>query len=854
MICIRGAREHNLKSIDVDIPHHQLVVVTGLSGSGKSSLAFDTLFAEGQRRFVESLSAYARQFLGLLQKPRVDQITGLSPAIAIEQRNTATGLRSTVGTATEIYDYIRLLYAHVGVPHCPVCGAAIQPQTTDEIIHAIETMPAGTRIELLAPVVRGQKGEHQDVFERARRGGFVRVRVDGRTFTLDDAPTLARTFRHTVEIVIDRLVVKEGVRERLAESVETALRLADGRVIVARPDDHQPPPTNRWTPLQPGDLLFSKAYACPQCDTSSDFDPLSSRLFSFNSPYGACPACHGLGASFSDLATPCAACHGARLNPYSRAVRVNGATVIELTNRSVDACFDFIEALALRAAERAIVGDVLKEIRSRLTFLRNVGLGYLTLARKADSLSGGEAQRIRLASQIGTGLTGVLYVLDEPTIGLHPRDNEKLLTTLEALRDMGNTVVLVEHDAETMLRADYIIDLGPGAGAQGGQVVFQGRVHELLRHPTSLTAAYLSGARTIALPPRRRTPQRGQQLVFTGVTHNNLKNITVAFPLGVFTCVTGVSGSGKSSLVVDTVLPALRRALYQCTDPCGAHKDVRGLAQIDKVIVVDQSPIGRTPRSNPATYTGMFTNIRDLFTGLPDARMRGYLPGRFSFNVEGGRCEACQGTGIKQIEMHFLPDVYVTCEACQGRRYNRETLDVRYRGKNIAEVLDMTVEEAYNFFARVPRLRKVLQTLRDVGLEYITLGQHATTISGGEAQRVKLSGELAKRDTGRTLYVLDEPTTGLHFADVDKLLAVLQRLVTAGNSVIVIEHNLDVIMSADHLIDLGPGGGEAGGRVIATGTPEQVAGVAASATGQFIAPRLARTHTAAASAGHGELQ
>ncbi|MCX7002484.1 MAG: excinuclease ABC subunit UvrA [bacterium] len=849
MICIRGAREHNLKSIDVDIPHHKLVVITGLSGSGKSSLAFDTLFAEGQRRFVESLSAYARQFLGLMQKPRVDQITGLSPAIAIEQRSTATGLRSTVGTATEIYDYVRLLYAHVGVAHCPACGAAIQPQTTDEIIHAIETLPAGTRIELLAPIVRGQKGEHQEVFERARRSGFVRVRVDGRTFALDDVPALARTFRHTVEIVIDRVVVKEGVRERLAESVETALRLADGRVIVARPDDRHPPPTNHWTPLQPGDLLFSKAYACPHCETSSDFEPLTPRLFSFNSPYGACPACHGLGASFADLATPCAACQGARLNPYSRAVRVNGLTVIALTALSVDACFAFLEALDLRAAERAIVGDVLKEIRSRLTFLRNVGLGYLTLARKADSLSGGEAQRIRLASQIGTGLTGVLYVLDEPTIGLHPRDNEKLLTTLEALRDLGNTVVLVEHDAETMLRADYIIDLGPGAGAQGGQVVFQGPVPALLRHPTSLTAAYLTGACAIALPPRRRTPARGQQLVFTGVTHNNLKNITVAFPLGVFTCVTGVSGSGKSSLVIDTVLPALRQALHQSTDPCGAHKAVRGIALIDKVIVVDQSPIGRTPRSNPATYTGMFTLIRDLFTKLPDARMRGYLPGRFSFNVEGGRCEACQGTGIKQIEMHFLPDVYVVCEACQGRRYNRETLDVRYRGKNIAEVLDMTVEEAYTFFARVPRLRKVLQTLRDVGLEYITLGQHATTVSGGEAQRVKLSGELAKRDTGRTLYVLDEPTTGLHFADVDKLLAVLQRLVAAGNTVIVIEHNLDVIMSADHIIDLGPGGGEAGGRVIATGTPEQVAGVAASATGQFIAPRLARTHPAAASAG-----
>lgn len=842
MICIRGAREHNLKNIDVDIPHRALVVITGLSGSGKSSLAFDTLFAEGQRRFVESLSAYARQFLGVMQKPRVGSITGLSPAIAIEQRNTATGLRSTVGTITEIYDYLRLLYAHLGVPHCPACGHQIEAQTTAQIHAAIMAMPPGTKLDLLAPVVLGQKGEHRDVLERAQRAGFVRVRVDGVTYLLEQAPKLARTMRHTVEIVVDRLVIGPGIEARLAESLETALRLGDGRVIAAppRPADAPPP---KWAPLQPGDLLFSRNYACTHCDANYPCEPLAPRLFSFNSPYGMCKTCHGLGVSLHDFVTPCDACGGARLNPYARAVTVNGMTIVEFTKLSIHDALAFINNLPLTSSQRDIVGEVCKEIAARLTFLRDVGVGYLTLDRRGGSLSGGEAQRIRLASQIGTGLTGVLYVLDEPTIGLHARDNEKLLRTLEHLRDLGNTVVLVEHDAETMRRADYLIDLGPGAGVHGGNVIFQGPLAQLLQHPTSLTAAYLNGTRSIPVPAARRVPHRAMQLVLKGVTHNNLKNITVRFPLGVLICVTGVSGSGKSSLITDTLLPALRRELYGSREPVGAFDALSGLEHLDKVIVVDQAPIGRTPRSNPATYTGVFNFIRELFASTPEAKLRGYQPGRFSFNVPGGRCESCEGTGVKQIEMHFLPDVFVTCEACQGRRYGRETLEVTYRGKNIADVLDMTVEQARDFFARVPRIHNVLQTLCDVGLEYITLGQHATTLSGGEAQRVKLSTELAKRATGRTLYVLDEPTSGLHFADVEKLLQVLHRLVDAGNTVIVVEHNLDVIKCADYVIDLGPEGGAAGGEVIATGTPEDIAACPRSYTGQFLARILTRGTT-----------
>ena len=835
MIQIRGAREHNLKNIDVDIPHQRMTVITGLSGSGKSSLAFDTLFAEGQRRFVESLSSYARQFLGLMQKPRVDHITGLSPAIAIEQRNTATGLRSTVGTATEIYDYLRLLYAHIGVPHCPECGCEIKPQTTASILDAIMRMPEGSRIEILAPVVRGQKGEHREVFERARLNGFVRVRVDGTTCTLDDVRTPARHQQHSIEIVIDRIVVKNTVRTRLADSVETALRLGDGRVVVAQPDARAASSRNRWQLLQPGDTLYSKAFACPQCETTCATEPLAPRMFSFNSPYGACPACHGLGVSFSDFSTPCSACGGSRLNPYSRAVTVRDVTIMDLTGRAVEDCLAFVNGLHLSRTEAPIVGEVCKELRARLSFLKDVGIGYLTLARRTGSLSGGEAQRIRLASQIGTGLTGVLYVLDEPTIGLHACDNEKLLATLEQLRDLGNTVVLVEHDAETILRADYVIDLGPGAGVHGGHVIFQGPRDDLLAHKESLTAAYLTGARSIPMPAQRRASRRGKHLTLKGASLNNLKHIDVRFPLGLFTCVTGVSGSGKSSLVTDTLLPALRKALYNSRETPGAHAKLDGIELVDKVIVVDQSPIGRTPRSNPATYTGVFTRIRDLYTHLPESRARGYKPGRFSFNVAGGRCESCQGSGVKQIEMHFLPDVYVTCETCQGRRYNRETLEILYRGRSIADVLAMTVEEGLDFFERVPAIRHTLHTLREVGLEYVAIGQHATTLSGGEAQRVKLSTELARRDTGRTVYILDEPTTGLHFADIEKLLGVLQRLVDAGNTVIVIEHNLDVIKCADHVIDLGPEGGNRGGHLVAEGTPEDIAANNDSLTGRYLA-------------------
>ncbi|MCX7848493.1 MAG: excinuclease ABC subunit UvrA [bacterium] len=842
MIRIRGAREHNLKNIDVDIPHRALVVITGLSGSGKSSLAFDTLFAEGQRRFVESLSSYARQFLGMMQKPRVTSITGLSPAIAIEQRNTASGLRSTVGTTTEIYDYLRLLYAHLGVPHCPACGHPIEAQTTAQIHAAIMSLPPNSPIEILAPVVHGQKGEHRDVLERAQRAGFVRARIDGRTYLLDQAPKLARTMRHSVEIVVDRLLIAPGVEPRLAESLETALRLGEGRVIVARPSPSNAPPP-QWAPLQPGDLLFSRNYACTHCDANYPCEPLAPRLFSFNSPYGMCKTCHGLGVSLYDFVTPCRDCGGARLNPYARAVTVNGLTIVQFTKLPIVDALAFMRSLPLSDSQRDIVGDVCREIIARLTFLNDVGVGYLSLDRWGGSLSGGEAQRIRLASQIGTGLTGVLYVLDEPTIGLHARDNEKLLRTLEHLRDLGNTVVLVEHDAETMRRADYLIDLGPGAGVHGGHVVFQGPLEQLLHHPTSLTAAYLNGTRTIPIPSSRRPIHRAPRLVLEGATHNNLKNITVSFPLGIFICVTGVSGSGKSSLITDTLLPALRRELYHTREPAGSYRALRGLEHLDKVIVVDQAPIGRTPRSNPATYTGVFDHIRALFAQTPEARLRAYPPGRFSFNVPGGRCEACEGTGVRQIEMHFLPDVFVTCEACQGRRYGRETLEVTYRGKNIADVLDMTVEQARDFFARVPKIHHILQTLCDVGLEYITLGQHATTLSGGEAQRVKLSTELARRATGRTLYILDEPTTGLHFADIEKLLLVLHRLVDAGNTVIVVEHNLDVIKCADYIIDLGPEGGDAGGEIVATGTPEQIIACPRSHTGRFLARLL--THNAA---------
>jgi len=839
MIKIRGEREHNLKNIDVDIPHNKLVVITGLSGSGKSSLAFDTLFAEGQRRFVESLSAYARQFLGLMQKPKIDHITGLAPAIAIEQRNTSTGLRSTVGTSTDIYDYLRLLYAHIGEPYCPNCGSKIKAQTTDQIIDEILSLPEGSKREILAPVIRGKKGEHKDVIAKARRSGFVRTRVDGKTVLIDEVEALNKNKRHSIEIVVDRVVINNNIRSRLTDSVETALRIGDDRLILAAPASNNEKP-GKWMPLQNGDTLFSKAYACSNCEVENEFESLAPRLFSFNSPYGACPVCHGLGVDLKDFSKSCPECGGIRLKPYSRAVKVRGVTIVELTNMSVENCFLFIKKLNLTSTEKKIVGEVCKEIQTRLKFLADVGIGYLTLSRKSGSLSGGEAQRIRLASQIGTGLTGVLYVLDEPTIGLHSRDNKKLLQTLEHLRKLGNSVVMVEHDEAAIRKADYIVDLGPGAGLHGGRVLHQGSLKVLLKNKKSVTAEFLNGRRKISMPEKRRKPEAGNFLKIEGVCHNNLKNISVNFPLKLFTCVTGVSGSGKSSLVSDTLLPALRNKINKSDNYAGEYKKLKGIEKIDKVIVVNQSPIGRTPRSNPATYTGVFSHIRELFASIPESKINGYGAGRFSFNVSGGRCEACMGTGVKKIEMHFLPDVYVTCEACGGTRYNRETLEIKYRGKSISDVLNMTVEEASDFFLRVPKIKKILSTLVDVGLEYIKLGQHATTLSGGEAQRVKLSNELAKRETGRTLYVLDEPTTGLHFADIDKLLGVLQRIVNLGNTVIVIEHNLDVIKCADYIIDLGPEGGDAGGKVIVEGHPEKVAQNSISYTGQFLAPVLKR--------------
>jgi len=834
MIQIRGAREHNLKNIDVDIPHNALVVITGMSGSGKSSLALDTLFAEGQRRFVESLSAYARQFLGLMQKPRVDHITGLSPAIAIEQRNTATGMRSTVGTLTEIYDYMRLLYAHTGVPHCPDCGKEISAQTAEEIILALLALPPKTKVEILAPVVHGKKGEHKDILKRARRSGFVRVRVDGVVYVIDDVPPLERYNQHSIEIVVDRLVINDTVRTRLADSVETALSHGEGRLIASRPV-LQKKRAKSWKPTQPGDIVFSQAFACSHCETKYEFEALAPRLFSFNSPYGACSTCHGLGIDFKDFTRDCPECAGTRLKPYSRAVTVRDMSIVALTGLPIERIKTFIETINLTPIEQKIVGEVCREISVRLQFLIDVGLGYITLSRRSGSLSGGEAQRIRLASQIGTGLTGVLYVLDEPTIGLHSRDNEKLLQTLEHLRNLNNTVVVVEHDAAAMQRSDYIIDLGPEAGVHGGNVIFQGSYADLLKHPESKTAAYLNGDLVITIPPRRPITRQTRFLQLNGAAHNNLKNINVKFPLGLFTCVTGVSGSGKSSLITDTLLPALRRHLYNSDNQAGAYKTIKGLDHVDKVIVVNQSPIGRTPRSNPATYTGVFTHIRDLYAELPEAKIRGYRSGRFSFNVSGGRCEACTGTGVKKIEMHFLPDVYVICESCKGKRYNKETLEVLYRGKSIADVLDMTIREAREFFSRVPKIKNILQTVCDVGLNYIKLGQHATTLSGGEAQRVKLANELAKRETGKTVYILDEPTTGLHFADIEKLLNVLQRLVKAENTVIVIEHNLDVIKCADYIIDLGPEGGDGGGQLVTAGTPEAVAETKVSYTGQFLA-------------------
>ncbi|GAF26040.1 excinuclease ATPase subunit [Moorella thermoacetica Y72] len=934
-IVIKGARAHNLKNIDVTIPRDQLVVITGLSGSGKSSLAFDTIYAEGQRRYVESLSSYARQFLGQMDKPDVDVIEGLSPAISIDQKTASHNPRSTVGTVTEIYDYLRLLFAHIGRAHCPRCGRPITPQTVSQMVDRLLTYPEGTRLQVMAPIVRGRKGEYRNVLEEIRRQGYVRVRVDGEIRETSDNISLAKNKKHTIEVIVDRLQVRPGVASRLAESLETALKLADGVVLIDIVGQEE--------------LLLSEKFACVECGVS--LPEVTPRLFSFNNPYGACPACTGLGVTmkvdpglvipdksltlregaiapwsrgnngyqqmlecladhygfsldvpvrelkpehlqvilygsgeerikfrytnrFGDRRAyeapfegvipnlerryqetqsewsraeienymsqqPCPACRGARLKPEALAVKVGGLNICELAALDVRAAAEFLRNLNLSEREKVISRQILKEILARLQFLLDVGLDYLTLDRTASTLSGGEAQRIRLATQIGSQLMGVLYILDEPSIGLHQRDNERLIATLKHLRDLGNTVIVVEHDEDTMRAADYIIDIGPGAGEQGGRVVAAGTVPEVMANPNSLTGQYLSGRRRIPVPAERRRPG-DKWLTIKGAREHNLKGIDVSFPLGLFIGVTGVSGSGKSTLVNEILYRALAQRLNGARTNPGAFAGLTGTEYLDKVIEVDQSPIGRTPRSNPATYTGVFDDIRALFAATPEARARGYKPGRFSFNVKGGRCEACGGDGIIKIEMHFLPDVYVPCEVCQGKRYNRETLAVKYKGKSIADVLAMTVDEAAEFFAPIPRLHRRLTTLQDVGLGYITLGQPATTLSGGEAQRVKLATELARRSTGRTMYILDEPTTGLHMADIERLLNVLQRLVDAGNTVVVIEHNLDVIKSVDYIIDLGPEGGEGGGRVVATGTPEEVCRVAASYTGRFLAPVLER--------------
>ena len=932
-IYIKGARENNLKNVDVEIPRDKLVVVTGLSGSGKSSLAFDTIYAEGQRRYVESLSSYARMFLGQMEKPDVDYIDGLSPAISIDQKTTSKNPRSTVGTVTEIYDYLRLLWARVGTPHCPICGKEIRQQTIDQIIDQILELPEGSRIQILAPVVRARKGEYQKVFEDARRSGYVRVRVDGSLYELGEEIRLEKNKKHNIEIVVDRLVVRPDVRQRLTDSVETASGLAGGLVIANVLSEDR-------------DILFSQNYACEDCGVS--IEELTPRMFSFNNPYGACPTCTGLGSQlkvdpaliipdedksildgaiqasgwnnirgdgisrmyFDALAKkyrfklttpwrelskevrdiilygtkgdklelhydqprgkgilhqpfegicnnlqrrysetqsdasrreleecmsqcPCPACQGKRLKMESLAVTVGGINIYELTTKSVVEALDFVDHLTLTKTQSMIADRILKEIRSRLGFLRSVGLEYLTLSRSAATLSGGESQRIRLATQIGSSLMGVLYILDEPSIGLHQRDNDKLLETLRHLRDLGNTLIVVEHDEDTMRAADYIIDVGPGAGVHGGHIVSAGTPEEVMADPASLTGQYLSGKRYIAVPGARRAGN-GHSLTIRGAAENNLKDIDVTIPLGTLTCVTGVSGSGKSSLVNEILYKRLGADLNRMKCRPGKHRGVEGEEWLDKVICIDQSPIGRTPRSNPATYTGVFNDIRDLFASTPEAKARGYGSGRFSFNVRGGRCEACSGDGLIKIEMHFLPDIYVPCEVCKGKRYNRETLEVRYKGKNIYEVLEMTAEEGREFFKAIPKIGNRMATLCDVGLGYIKIGQSSTTLSGGEAQRVKLATELSKRSTGSTIYILDEPTTGLHTDDVGKLLEVLQRLVDAGNTVVVIEHNLDVIKCADHIIDLGPEGGDGGGQIVRAGTPEEVAACEASYTGRYL--------------------
>ena len=938
-IKIRGANENNLKNIDLDIPRNELVVLTGLSGSGKSSLAFDTIYAEGQRRYMESLSSYARQFLGQMEKPNVESIEGLSPAISIDQKSTNHNPRSTVGTVTEIYDYFRLLYARIGIPHCPKCGKEIKKQTVDQMVDQVMELPQGTKIQLLAPVVRGRKGTHAKLLERAKRSGYVRVRIDGNLYELSEEIALDKNIKHNIEIIVDRLVVKPGIEKRLTDSVESVLALAEGLLVV---DIIGGEPMN-----------FSQSFACPDCGIS--IEEIEPRSFSFNNPFGACPVCFGLGykmefseelmipdpslsinegaitvmgwqsctdkSSFTraildalcreykfdldtpfekypkkihdvimygtngksvkvyykgqrgegvyDVAfegliknverryretgsetmkaeyetfmniTPCSECGGQRLKKGSLAVTVGEKNIAEVTAFSIDKLHQFLEELELTETQKMIGSQILKEIKARIQFLMNVGLDYLTLARATGSLSGGEAQRIRLATQIGSGLVGVAYILDEPSIGLHQRDNDKLLDTLKHLRDLGNTLIVVEHDEDTMLAADCVVDIGPGAGEHGGEVVAIGTAQEIMKNKNSITGAYLSGKLQIPVPEKREKPNGYLKIV--GAQENNLKNIDVKIPLGVMTCVTGVSGSGKSSLVNEILYKKLAKELNRARTIPGKHKRIEGLDQVDKVIDIDQSPIGRTPRSNPATYTGVFDLIRDLFAATPDAKARGYKKGRFSFNVKGGRCEACSGDGILKIEMHFLPDVYVPCEVCGGKRYNRETLEVKYKGKTIYDVLNMTVEEALEFFEHVPSIRRKMETLNDVGLSYIRLGQPSTELSGGEAQRIKLAAELSRRSTGRTVYILDEPTTGLHFADVHKLTEILRRLSGDGNTVVVIEHNLDVIKTADYIIDIGPEGGDKGGTIVATGTPEEVAENPNSYTGKYIAEALKKS-------------
>ncbi len=826
-IIIKGAREHNLKNLDVEIPRDKLVVITGLSGSGKSSLAFDTIYAEGQRRYVESLSAYARQFLEQMGKPDVDSIEGLSPAISIEQKSTSHNPRSTVGTVTEIYDYLRLLFARVGHPYCFQCGEEITAQTVQQMVDAIASLPEGEKFQILAPIVRGRKGEYRKELLEMRRAGYVRARIDGKVVDLGDDFSLDKQKKHQIEIVVDRLIMKPGdaLMRRLADSVETSLKLGGGLVGVLTEDGKT--------------LLYSEKLACIRCGVS--YPEVTPRIFSFNSPHGACPACDGIGYQVTPgcpeeedltLSEPCEVCHGARLKPESLSVKIAKKSIAEVTRLSVRAAAEFFGTLKFTEREMVIAHRILKEVRERLGFLVNVGLDYLTLDRAAATLSGGEGQRIRLATQIGSGLVGVLYILDEPSIGLHQRDNRRLLQTLLRLRDLGNTVVVVEHDAETMLAADYILDMGPGAGSHGGHVIAQGTPQQVMADPDSLTGQYLRGMQSVSVPKRQRKSKGFLSVV--GARKHNLKNVTMKLPLGLLTCVTGVSGSGKSTLVLEVLFHSLSQLLYHKKPKIDGCKELQGVSALDKVIDIDQSPIGRTPRSNPATYTGLFGYIRDLYSNLPESRVRGYKPGRYSFNVKGGRCEACQGDGLIKIEMHFLPDVYVTCEVCKGQRYNRETLEILHKGKSIADVLNMTVDDALEFFEHIPFIKAKLQTLHDVGLHYVKLGQSATTLSGGEAQRVKLSRELSKRATGRTMYILDEPTTGLHFADVQRLLDVLDRLVEAGNTVLVIEHNLDVIKNADWIIDLGPEGGDRGGEIVAEGPPREIAKAKRSYTGQVL--------------------